>query len=99
MNIHVKNCMESFVIEMIEKMIKSYPNACKCDQCLNDMAALALNHLPPKYVGTDIGDTYTRLDIYNKDQYAEIMQVVAQAIEIVSKNPHHNTTSKEKKLE
>jgi competence protein ComFB len=85
----VKNCMEAFVYEAIENMLDSYPGICTCEQCQKDIAAYALNHLPPKYIRTNIGDIYTRLDLYDKSQYTQIMRAVAQAIEVVSKNPHH----------
>lgn len=89
MAIQVKNCMEDFVTDLIQQVIKSYPNICTCDQCLSDITAWALNHLPARYVGTDIGDAYTRLDIYKQEHYAHIIKIIAQAIEVVSQNPHH----------
>jgi len=89
MEIKVKNCMEAFVFEALENALKSYPDICKCDKCIADMATWSLNNLPPKYVRSDLGDTYVRLEMYQKQHYTQVINIVAQAIEVVSKNPHH----------
>ncbi len=48
------NIMESLVLRHLDSAIQRF-NACKCDRCRCDVAALALNHLPPKYVVTSPG--------------------------------------------
>lgn len=96
MDIHVKNCMEEFVIELLKQIIKSYPDACTCDQCMSDITAWSLNHLPPRYVGTDIGDTYARLDIYDQKHYANMVQTIAQGIQLIQAHPHHKAQNKDK---
>lgn len=81
--------MEKFVVDTLEQMLKSYPDICTCEQCMSDIVAWSLNHLPPKYVGTDIGDAYARLDMSNQEQYTQVVKIIAQSIELVSRNPHH----------
>lgn len=97
MNIHVENSMEEFVIELLPKVIKLYPNMCTCDECLNDIVALALNNLKPRYVHTNKGDIYTRLNIYQLDSYTSVINALAQATQIVSQHPHHTKSTAEVK--
>ncbi len=85
----VKNCMEHFVEENIDAVLAQYPEACNCEKCQRDILILALNHLPPKYVATDKGDTYTRLDLYNQDQTLAVIREIAKAVEIIMRNPRH----------
>lgn len=46
------NIMEYLVIERLDAVFAKF-NCCKCDKCKKDVAAIALNKLPPKYVVTD----------------------------------------------
>ena len=43
------NVMENLVLKYIDQVIRRF-NACCCDRCRCDVAAYALNHLPPKYI-------------------------------------------------
>lgn len=86
----VRNCMEDCVRDNIESVLRQYPEACHCDHCVRDILILALNHLPPKYVATDRGDTYTRLSLCTPESTLAITQEIAKAIEIVMRNPRHS---------
>lgn len=85
----LKNNMEFFVQERLDRVLKQYPNACRCEKCRMDIIILALNNLPGKYVNTRKGDLYTRLDSYEQVNDMKIVQEIARAIEVVSKNPRH----------
>ena len=50
---------------------------------------LALNHLPPRYVNSNMGDIYTRLDAYDSQEGAMIIQEIAKAVKVVAQNPRH----------
>ena len=41
------NVMESIVEEKLDTQLKE-ENCCKCERCLEDMKAMALNQLPSK---------------------------------------------------
>ncbi len=51
--------------------------------------ALALNHLPPKYVSTHKGDLFARIAAMDPVDKAFIIQEIAKAIQIVRKMPRH----------
>lgn len=76
---------EKLVIESINQTIEEGTIYCKCDICLSDIAALALNHLPPRYV-TNLLDYAPSLDKLSLDK---IKRVVEKAVTTVTQNPHH----------
>ena len=54
-----------------------------------DIAALALNNLPPRYVSTHKGDIFVRIQEMEGKNDVDVIQAIAKAIEIVGKNPRH----------
>ena len=87
---NVINVMEQMVDEKLEELLAK-SDCCKCKQCVDDMRAIALNHLKPKYVSTDAGVLYTRVAAsMEKQSNMDINVAVYNAIDIVSANPHHD---------
>ncbi|MDU1412129.1 MAG: late competence development ComFB family protein [Clostridium sp.] len=86
-----KNFAEDQVLAILKRTLKDYPDICTCEKCLDDMAALVLNSVKPKYVVSETGKIYTSaLNEVNKQEEIFILSQVIQAIETVSKNPRHN---------
>ena len=85
----LKNQMEIYVLENIDSVLEKYPDCCKCECCRRDIAIIALNHLRPKYVSSEMGSVYTKLDATLMENAVEIIEEIAKAIEIVQKNPRH----------
>ena len=44
-----KNYMEDAVEATLDEILE-WKDTCRCERCRSDVKALALNHLPPKYV-------------------------------------------------
>ena len=82
------NVMEKVVDDKIEEMLKS-ENCCKCERCLEDMKAIALNKLPAKYFSTHNGELFTKLDSTLRQSAVDINVAVSNAIACVSKKPSH----------
>lgn len=82
------NMMERFVDIKLEQILQNC-NCCKCDSCKEDMMAIALNYLPPKYVSTNKGELFTRVDSLVQQNSVDIDIAIIKAIEIVSKRPRH----------
>lgn len=82
------NMMERFVDDKLAAMLEN-ENCCKCDRCLEDMKAIALNKLPAKYVSTHNGELFSKLDSTIRQNSVDLNIAVAAAIEAVSKNPSH----------
>lgn len=83
------NMMERFVDEKLDAMLAN-ENCCKCERCLEDMKAIALNKLPAKYVSTHNGELFSKLDSTIRQNCVDLNIAVAAAIEAVSKNPSHS---------
>ena len=84
----IVNVMENFVGERIEAMLEG-EECCKCERCVDDMKAIALNKLPAKYVSTHNGELFSKLDAMIRQNAVDINIAVAAAIDAVSKRPSH----------
>ncbi len=83
------NMMEHYVDERISELIAQY-DCCKCEVCVEDMKAYALNRLPAKYVSTVNGEIFTRITQELENQPTVDLDVaVIQAIQSISSNPRH----------
>ncbi len=89
------NEAESLVITELEKQLSEEENkdACKCQECVLDMATLALNNIKPKYRSSFTGLVYSQ-QYYIGNQREEIVDAVKKAVKKVSKNPSHDTIKK-----
>ena len=56
------NYMEKVVVNKLDQVLKMYPACCKCDDCKRDIAIMALNRLPPKYISTHRGSIFAHLE-------------------------------------
>lgn len=83
------NVMESIIDEKLAQMLKD-ENCCKCDRCLEDMKAMALNQLPAKYVSTHNGELFSKLTSLMRQNSIDINVAVSYAIKIVSEKPSHD---------
>lgn len=87
MKIH--NYIEEAVIKMVQDLLKKREDMCQCEQCQMDIAAIALNHLKPKYVVTEKGELFTKVDEMDIQFSADLIKEITEAMDVVSKRPHH----------
>ena len=87
----IKNEAEKLVLHELEvQLTAKNEEICKCEECVLDMAAIALNSVKPLYRCSLLGTLYT-MQAMNEKSYADSVQnAVAQAINKVSKNPSHD---------
>jgi len=81
--------MENAVLYTMDRVMNEDDIFCKCEKCKLDIAAIALNNLPPKYVVTKKGEVYTKIDEMERQFEVNVIKEVTKAINIVSKKPHH----------
>ncbi len=86
--LHIKNCMEEIVFNFMDEVLGDI-DLCKCEKCRLDTAAIALNHLPPKYVVTEKGEIYSKVNILMQQFEVDVISAITRAAEIVKKNPKH----------
>lgn len=85
------NVMQVLVEEKAPKYVKMF-GLCDCKRCLEDVKALALNHLPPKYVVIDQGDRVPKLTFYEGKYNSDVTAQLLKACSKVSERPHHTRT-------
>lgn len=81
------NEKERYVIDELEKQLKVRTEVCRCQECVLDMVALALNHTTPVYRVTLLGAVYARAE--DEGVHHEIETAVQGSIEKVYANPSH----------
>jgi competence protein ComFB len=89
---NLKNVSEQHVFDELERQLEAYPlPVCLCNDCVADMAAAALNHVPPMYRYSILGSIYSE-DAINDEAYAKkLREAVLGSIERVRKNPSHDS--------
>lgn len=86
MGLNVKNANYQLVLSAVVKRLKEkYADACDCPRCIGDMAAYALNLLPPHY--------YVETDADKDEEFGSpwvmVEYAVCEAIEGVMAKPNH----------
>jgi len=84
----IKNYME-YLVEMNLDHIAEGLGCCLCEKCRADITALALNHLPSKYVVSDEGEVFTKMSALQQQAEIDVTSAIMQAALTVSKNPRH----------
>ena len=86
---HLKNYMEDLVWERLDEVMSSQPEMCRCERCRYDVASLALNFLPSRYVVTATGETYTRVKSLETQFIVDIISAISRAMVVVQAKPRH----------
>jgi competence protein ComFB len=85
------NESEKAVLVELEKQLEAYKDViCLCNDCVVDMAAMALNAVKPFYRFSLLGTLYAAQAMDDKSYADSVKQAVSQAIEKVQKNPSHD---------
>lgn len=83
------NLMEEVVNNKIKKFMKKEVEMCLCEKCRLDIAAIALNNLPPNYIVTVKGKLFERVNQMNYQFDADVTKEVVKAMQIVANAPKH----------
>src|SRR6056297_2995355 len=85
------NEAERMVLEELERQLSLDENReiCKCEECVLDMAALALNNLKPMYRVSLMGTLYAH-SLQDTEYGALVHKAVTDAVGKVAKNPSHD---------
>ena len=87
------NYTEAIVMQYLSVVLDEYksinPNICTCERCRQDIMAIALNNLPPRYVVTETGKIITQISCEQFGSKTQVITQILKAIKIVCKNPKH----------
>jgi competence protein ComFB len=87
----LENEAEKIVLEELGRQLEACPpTICRCNECVVDMAAMALNTVKPLYRVSLLGTLYASQAMSEESYAAGVRDAVARAIEKVGKNPAHD---------
>ncbi len=81
------NVTEKLVLNKLDATLKKM-NCCRCDRCKEDIVAIALNNLKPKYVVANKDNIKEKIHQFNESG-SEVTTEVIKAVLKVRKNPRH----------
>ncbi len=84
--------IHNYVEKMVENLLPDImlkADMCQCEICKTDVAAMALNHIKPRYVVSEKGALYTRLSSLDGQTEAEVISEIEKACAVVKNNPSH----------
>ncbi len=83
-----KNVMEDYVVQKVDEVWDSL-DCCKCGRCREDVISCALNRLAPRYVNTEKGKTYVKVNTMSSQFEIDILTAIYEGAAIVKLHPHH----------
>lgn len=92
----VYNVMEEVVQGVLQQYEKELHLTCNCDRCKDDILAIALNEIPPRYiVNTKLSPYIRATHVADRQGATNILSTVVKAARIVSENPRCENAKKE----
>lgn len=88
----LENMLEELVFEQLYEIIKKNEKEfCKCNICIQDIAAIVLNKMPPRYKNSVVDKVYINENErqINEKLRAEIKANLLDAINKTANFPHH----------
>ncbi|MFS0864961.1 late competence development ComFB family protein [Fredinandcohnia sp. 179-A 10B2 NHS] len=95
----VYNAMEPLVAEALNENWPQMSMPCKCVQCKNDVFALTLNFIGPRYVTRESGIAYVKAQYFDKQMKTNIYIKIGEAAKIVAEKPQCETRKKDPEVE
>jgi len=87
----LKNEAEILVLREMEQQLKTAPtDMCRCNECIVDIAAIALNAVKPLYRFSILGTLYASQAMTEQAYADSVKKAVKQAVEKVRTNPAHD---------
>ncbi len=83
------NEAERTVLNELEAQMAVAVDICRCQDCVLDMAAYALNNVKPTYRVSLMGSVYARA-VADVGYSGEISRAVGEAIKKIKANPSHD---------
>jgi len=84
----IKNYMEEIVFNQMKEVLDDI-NVCSCEKCILDIAAIALNDLPPKYIVTEKGELFSKINALKQQFEVDVVAAITKAAVLVKRRPRH----------
>lgn len=86
----LRNYTETVVNEVLNEILATRNDICKCDQCRLDIMAKALNNLNPQYYVSNRGEVFSKILSTYLETRTKVVTEVTKAIMTISRAPHHD---------
>lgn len=83
------NAVEAIISNLYEEFQKSYDLKCGCQHCKEDILALVLNRIPPKYTSSEKGQLYIKTLYLNPQLQSDVMRELMRAALVVEHKQNH----------
>jgi len=87
------NVAEEIVRSKVPPIMRDY-DMCTCERCTNDVVALTLNRIPPKYVVTMKGKLYARINACLPQYQTDMLAAITDSCTTVKNNSRHNSKTR-----
>lgn len=84
----IKNYMEEIVFSLIKEVLEDI-NVCTCDKCILDISAIALNDLPSRYIVSEKGELYSKINSLKQQFEVDVILAITKAAVLVKRSPRH----------
>ncbi|OPZ92967.1 MAG: Late competence development protein ComFB [Firmicutes bacterium ADurb.Bin419] len=84
----IKNYMEEIVFSLMKEVLDDI-NVCSCDKCILDIAAIALNDLPTRYIVSEKGELYSKINSLKQQFEVDVISAITKAAVLVKRSPRH----------
>ncbi|MCM3711679.1 late competence development ComFB family protein [Sporosarcina luteola] len=92
----VYNVMEEVVHNVLQQYENDLRLTCHCERCKDDIMAIALNEIKPRYIVNDKLNPVIRVEhVADRQSATNILSTVVKAARIVSASPRCENAKKE----
>lgn len=79
------------MIDLLYEYKSALQMSCTCEECLNDVLALVLNRVQPRYVTNPEKVAYVKAEFVDKQQMTSLIVNLAECAKMVSNMPRCET--------
>lgn len=85
----VVNVMERVVTEVMQQQWENLNMPCSCSICQDDVLALTLNRIPPRYASNNKGVLIIQVSMTDEQMTVDVLRELARAAATVSRKLSH----------
>ncbi|MFS0879522.1 late competence development ComFB family protein [Metabacillus niabensis] len=88
------NAMEKIMLDLLDEYKDKLQLTCTCNECMDDIIALTLNNVQPRYVTNKEKIMYIKASYVDKQEMTSLVVKLAECAKIVSDRPLCKTCQK-----
>lgn len=90
----ITNAMEKIMLDLLDEYKDKLQLTCTCNECMDDIIALTLNNVQPRYVTNKEKIMYIKASYVDKQEMTSLVVKLAECAKIVSDRPLCKTYQK-----